>query len=40
MVFKSDEGDDDDPITFKDPMDDLGESFAKLFIRQIRKANK
>lgn len=40
MVFKSDDGDYDDPITFKDPMDDLGESFAKLFIREIRKANK
>lgn len=40
MVFKSDDGDYDDPITFKDPMDDLGESFAKLFIKEIRKANK
>ena len=40
MVFKSDDGDNDDPITFKDPMDELGESFAKLFIREIKKANK
>ena len=40
MVFKSDDGDNDDPITFKDPMDELGESFAKLFIKEIRKANK
>lgn len=40
MAFKSDDGDNDDPITFKDPMDELGESFAKLFIREIKKANK
>ena len=40
MAFKSDYGDNDDPITFKDPMDELGESFAKLFIREIKKANK
>lgn len=40
MVFKSDDGDNDDPITFKDPMDELGESFAKLFIREIKKASK
>ena len=32
--------DNDDPIIFKDPMDELGESFAKLFIREIKKANK
>lgn len=40
MAFKSDDGDNDDPITFKNPMDELGESFAKLFIREIKKANK
>ena len=40
MAFKSDDGDNDDPITFKNPMDELGESFAKLFIGEIKKTNK
>ena len=36
--FSSDDGDDDDEITFRDPLKELGETFAKIFVKGIKKA--
>lgn len=40
MDFSTDDGDDDDEITFRDPLRELGESMAKLFVKQIKQARK
>lgn len=40
IEFSSDDGDDDDEITFRDPLKELGETFAKIFVKEIKKAQK
>ena len=40
MEFSTNDGDDDDEITFRDPLRELGENMAKLFVKQIKKARK
>lgn len=38
--FSSNDGDDDDEITFRDPLNELGETFEKIFVKEIKKARK
>lgn len=40
MPFKSHDGDDDDEVTFRDPMREIGESFGKKFQKGVKRAKK
>lgn len=35
--FDTNDGDDDDEITFRDPLRELGEDFGKLFVKGLKK---
>lgn len=40
LSFSTNDGDDDDEVTFRDPMRELGESVGKIFAKQLKKINK